>query len=54
MIPTRRGSFIVRASFALAFWSYIPLYVLPIATGGCLLKVLIEVRGGGIKPTSKR
>ena len=31
------------ASFALAFWSYIPLYTLPINIGAHLLKLPIEV-----------
>ena len=37
------GSIISGASFALAPWSYIPLYALPALIGGCLLKVPIEV-----------
>ena len=38
------GSLVVEASLALVAWSYLPLYTLPIAIGGCLLKVPIEVR----------
>jgi protein-S-isoprenylcysteine O-methyltransferase Ste14 len=41
--PIYSGNLIVGASLALAFWSYIPLYTLPIAIGGYLLKVPIEV-----------
>ena len=37
------GNLIVSASFALAFWSYIPLYALPLSIGAYLLKVPIEV-----------
>ena len=37
------GSLIAGASFALAFWSYIPLYALPFAIGAYLIKVPIEV-----------
>ena len=44
MILIHSGNLIVGASLALAFWSYIPLYALPIAIGACLLKVSIEVR----------
>ena len=43
-ILTHRGTLIVCTSLALAFWSYIPLYTLPLAIGGYLLKVPIEVR----------
>ena len=43
MISIYSGSLISGASFALAFWSYIPLYALPFAIGACLLKVQIEV-----------
>jgi len=38
------ASLIIEASLALAFWSYLPLYALPLAIGGYLLKVPIEVR----------
>jgi len=38
------GSVIVEVSFALAFWSYIPLYALLFAISGSVLKVPIEVR----------
>lgn len=34
----------VEASYALAFWSYIPLYAALFAISGCILKVPIEVR----------
>ena len=37
------GAAAAGASLALAFWSYIPLYALPVAIGACLLKVPIEV-----------
>ena len=43
-IPVTSGSLIAGASLAFALWSYIPLYILPVTIGGCLLKVLIEVR----------
>jgi len=43
MILIHSGNLIVAASLPLAFWSYIPLYALPIAIGACLLKVKIEV-----------
>ena len=43
-IPMHSGGLIAEASLALAFWSYLPLYALLIAIGGCLLKVPIEVR----------
>jgi len=42
--PIYTASLIIEASLALAFWSYIPLYALPLAIGGCLLKVPIEER----------
>ena len=38
------GALIGTASLVLTLWSYLPLYVLPIAIGGCALKVSIEVR----------
>ena len=44
MIFICSGNLIVGASLALAFWSHIPLYFLPIAIGACILKVPIEVR----------
>ena len=44
MILIRRGGLISGASLTFVLWSYLPLYVLPIAIGGCLLKVPIEVR----------
>jgi len=40
--PVYTGSLIAGASFALAFWSYLPLYVLPVAIGACILRVPIE------------
>ena len=48
--PVYSGDFTVGVSFALAFWSYIPLYPLPIEIGLLLLKVLIEVRDGHHTP----
>ena len=44
MIPIYSGNLIIGASLTLAFWSYIPLYALPVAFGAYLLKVPIEVR----------
>lgn len=44
MIFVYSGHLIAGASLALAFWSYIPLYALPVAFGAYLLKVPIEVR----------
>ena len=44
IIPVHSGALITEASFALVFWSYLPLYALLLAIGGCLLKVPIEVR----------
>jgi len=43
MILICSGYLIVGTSLSLALWSYIPLYVLPVAVGACLLKVSIEV-----------
>ena len=48
------GNLIVGASLALVFWSYIPLYTLPIAIGGYLLKVPIEVRDPHQRPRRSR
>lgn len=45
MVPSHSGNLIVATSFALAFWSYIPLYTLPITICGHLLKLPIEVCG---------
>ncbi|KAF9781216.1 hypothetical protein BJ322DRAFT_260561 [Thelephora terrestris] len=42
--PIYTGNLIIATSFALAFWSYIPLYALPITIGGHLLKLPIEER----------
>ena len=45
MISVYSGSLVAGTSLALAFWSYIPLYLLPIKIGLLLLKLPIEVRG---------
>jgi len=54
MIPIHSGSFIVGAAFALALWSYVPLYILPITIGGHLLKMEIEVRNLRRRPRRSR
>jgi len=54
MILICSGNLIVGASFALAFWSYIPLYFLPIAIGAYLLKVPIEVCDRHQRPRQNR
>ena len=43
-ISLHSGSVIATTSLALAFWSYIPLYLLPVKIGLLLLKVPLEVR----------
>lgn len=43
-LHTHSANIIMEAFLALAYWSYVPLYFLPFAIGGCLLKVPIEVR----------
>jgi hypothetical protein len=47
------GNFFVGTSLALAFWSYLPLYVLPIAIGACVSKVSIEVCDRHQRPRPK-
>jgi len=42
--PLYTASIITETALALAFWSYIPLYALPITICACLLKVPIEER----------
>ena len=54
MTHIHRGSIVLGASFALAVWSYIPLYTLLFAIGGCLLKMPIEVCGHHQRPTCRR
>ena len=44
------GAAAAGASLTLAFWSYIPLYALPVAIGACLLKVPIEVEDHRQRP----
>ena len=43
MTPIHSASIITETSLALAFWSWIPLYALPITLCACILKVPIEV-----------
>ncbi|KAF9644425.1 hypothetical protein BDM02DRAFT_3121957 [Thelephora ganbajun] len=42
--PIYTGNLITGVSFALVFWSYIPLYILPITIAGHALKMPIEER----------
>ncbi|KAF9642476.1 hypothetical protein BDM02DRAFT_3193163 [Thelephora ganbajun] len=44
MISLHSGNLITGASFAPVFWSYIPLYILPITIAGHALKMPIEER----------